>query len=595
MRRWMRLVWPAFAWLLCLLGASPVPAQSIMERLITPGPLASAHAKLEARCDACHASFRKEAQNAQCLTCHKPVGADIAAASGFHGKFGPARGGACKSCHADHKGRGFALVRLDRAGFNHGLTNYPLTGGHARVPCAQCHAAGHRFRDAPQSCASCHAAKDPHRGQLGRECQACHTTGGWKQPLPFDHARTGFALGGAHRTLQCLSCHVGQRWKGLPGTCAGCHARDDVHKGGNGANCAQCHTVASWKSAGFDHAATGFALTGGHATVDCGDCHGANLANRHPARQCSGCHARADVHKGGNGIDCAQCHTTRIWKQISFDHARLTGFPLLGAHRDALCAACHQQPARLVKAPVACVACHARDDRHKGGNGPDCGRCHDQASWKLAHFDHDRMTSFALLGKHAQLRCEQCHVQPAGTVRLPVTCGGCHVRDDVHAGRLGQSCGDCHASDDWKRNIAFDHGLTKFPLLGKHAALACAACHADRGFAEKGSGCAACHADTHHAGTLGTPSSCGQCHNSAGWRGWTFDHDRKTRFPLTGAHQGLICSACHKRAGDPAKLGHQCLDCHQRDDVHRGGFGDDCERCHVTSGFRQIRLGAGQR
>jgi hypothetical protein len=42
------------------------------------------------------------------------------------------------------------------------------------------------------------------------------------------------------------------------------------------------------------------------------------------------------------------------------------------------------------------------------------------------------------------------------------------------------------------------------------------------------------------------------------------------------------------RASDPAKLGRECVSCHRRQDVHRGGFGEDCDRCHVTSSFREI-------
>ena len=128
MRRALHLVW-----LVALLMATPLLAQSIVERLITPGPLASAHAKLESKCDSCHSSFKKEAQNSKCTDCHKGVGADIAARKGYHGKFTPARTQSCKSCHSDHKGRSYALIRLDRNGFDHGLTDYPLEGAHKQV------------------------------------------------------------------------------------------------------------------------------------------------------------------------------------------------------------------------------------------------------------------------------------------------------------------------------------------------------------------------------------------------------------------------------------------------------------------------------
>ncbi len=590
MHRWWRLVWLAF-----LLVASPLLAQSVMERLVTPGPLSAAHARLESKCDACHTSFQKTAQNGRCTACHKGVGSDIATGTKYHGKHAPARSAACKSCHSEHKGRGFALIRLDRASFNHAFTDYPLTGAHQRATCAGCHGPGSNYRGVPRDCATCHARKDPHRGQLGRTCQSCHTTAAWKPVSGFNHARTGFALSGAHARAGCMSCHAGQRWKGLPSTCVSCHARDDAHRGSRGANCASCHTSATWRSATFDHASTGFALTGGHAGASCAGCHGAGNANKHPPRTCISCHARDDSHKGANGTDCASCHTTRSWQQVSFDHDRMTEFPLKGAHRKVMCEGCHKQPAKVVRPPVTCFGCHAADDAHKGTKGLNCGSCHTPSAWKMANFDHARMTSFPLLGKHATLRCEGCHQQPASEVRLSTECGSCHAKDDPHRARLGGDCARCHDAAGWTATVRFDHDLSRFPLLGKHAALACSSCHADKSFSAKGTTCADCHEDKHHGGSLGTPARCQDCHTNASWTAWKFDHDTATRFALTGKHRGLICSACHTRAGDPAKQGNQCIDCHRRADRHRGGFGEDCARCHVTSGFGQILIDAGRK
>lgn len=591
----VRLVSHALARLVLagILLASVIPAQSavaqtIMERLVTPGPISRAHARIENRCDSCHSSFRKEAQNAKCSACHTGVGGDIASRTRFHGKFGPARTGACKTCHSDHKGRAFTLIRLDRASFNHAFTDYALTGAHVRATCAGCHGNGTNYRGVSRECSACHSAKDPHRGKLGKTCQNCHTTAAWKPVTGFDHSRTGFALAGAHRQAGCMSCHAGQRWNGTPTTCISCHARDDAHKGSRGTNCASCHTSTSWRTATFDHSTTGYPLIGGHAEAACAGCHGPGNVNKHPSRTCNACHARDDTHKGQNGTDCASCHNPRSWKQTSFDHDRMTKFPLKGAHRRAACAGCHKQPAKLVKPPVACSGCHAADDTHKGGNGKDCERCHVESAWKTVNFNHNTMTKFPLAGKHALAKCEACHTRPNSELKLSVECGSCHAAKDVHAGKLGQSCGRCHDSTDWKANVRFDHDLSRFPLLGAHAKVACIGCHADKTYSAKGVTCADCHEDKHHLGTLGTPANCRTCHTTSTWKAWSFDHDRASRFALTGKHKGLVCSACHVRAGDPAKLGVQCVTCHRRNDVHHGGFGEDCERCHVTSSFRDI-------
>ena len=574
--------------LFCLLIGGPVAAQSIMERLVTPGALSAGHARLESQCDSCHTSFRKEAQNGKCLACHRGVRADIASQSRFHGKFAPARTQVCKSCHSEHKGRGFALIRLNRATFNHTLSDYPLTGAHARVNCTACHGAGNNYRGISTQCADCHRRDDPHRGQLGRACQACHQTTAWKQLRPFDHASTGFALTGAHRSQACMTCHQGQRWKGLGTGCIACHASDDAHRGSRGTNCSSCHTTSSWGTATFDHASTGFPLNGGHAGAACAGCHGRNNAVRHPSRACYSCHAAKDVHKGSNGTNCGSCHSAAGWKQVNFDHDRMTQFPLRGVHRRTTCNACHKQPPRVASPPVTCFGCHAADDTHKGGNGQDCGRCHAATGWKAVNFNHNTMTDFPLRGKHALAKCEACHVRPANEVQLSGECGACHVKDDPHAGKLGTACGRCHVSEGWKTNVRFDHGLTRFPLLGKHAAVQCAGCHADRSFTAKGLTCASCHADDHHKGTLGSPAACQNCHNTFDWKSWSFDHDAQTEFALTGRHKGLICSACHSRPGDPARIGNQCVDCHRRNDPHRGQYGDDCAVCHVTDDFRQI-------
>jgi hypothetical protein len=127
-------------------------------------------------------------------------------------------------------------------------------------------------------------------------------------------------------------------------------------------------------------------------------------------------------------------------------------------------------------------------------------------------------------------------------------------------------------------------------LVGKHVTVACSACHADKTFAAKGITCQSCHADDHHAGTLGAAPSCVKCHNSTDWKMWKFDHDTATRFALTGKHKGLICTACHAKPADPATAPATCVGCHRQDDVHKGNFGDNCERCHVTTDFSEIKI-----
>lgn len=515
MRLWLR----PLLLLAALLLAQAVPAQTLLQRLVTPGPLAMPHAKLEASCESCHESFSREAQNGKCVACHKGVGADIARHGGFHGKSPQARAGACKTCHSDHHGRPAALVHFNKAGFSHDtLTDYRLQGGHEKLACASCHKPGAKFRNTPSNCASCHAAKDPHKGKLGKNCEGCHSEAGWKQTRPFDHGTTGYNLVGGHRSVACLACHVGQRWAETPRACVACHLKDDTHKGSRGPRCESCHSPARWKQANFDHAV----------------------------------------------------------------------FPLVGRHATATCASCHGAGNSLPKPPRDCIGCHRKDDTHKGLNGTACSKCHNSSDWKQTRFNHDTMTRFALHGKHRSAKCEACHRQPAQQVKPPSDCYGCHAQDDTHALKFGKACETCHAESGWKDQVRFDHSLTRFPLLGKHVPLTCNACHSDKKFTAKGIACTACHSDEHHAGTLGKTPDCARCHTVNGWKAWHFDHDRDTRFALVGKHQGLICSACHVRVGDPRKTPNTCYACHREDDRHEGGFGRNCARCHTSREWGEI-------
>ena len=135
----------------------------------------------------------------------------------------------------------------------------------------------------------------------------------------------------------------------------------------------------------------------------------------------------------------------------------------------------------------------------------------------------------------------------------------------------------------------FDHGLTRFPLLGKHDDTDCGECHESHSFRDAPERCVDCHRDDDaHDGRFG--ESCGLCHNPVDWKQWVFDHDRQTTFALEGAHADVACESCHRRSlSDQARLGRYCADCHATDDVHDGEFGPDCARCHSADSFRDVR------
>jgi hypothetical protein len=139
-------------------------------------------------------------------------------------------------------------------------------------------------------------------------------------------------------------------------------------------------------------------------------------------------------------------------------------------------------------------------------------------------------------------RCSDCHKDPhRGEVARFVAKGGCET---------------CHRVESW-RDIAFDHGQTKYPLVGAHARVACTPCHrrtASPGqppelrFGGVPQACASCHRDPHQgqfAGKDGTVS-CDRCHTTQSLKATKFDHSRDTRYRLDGAHARLACAACHR-------------------------------------------------
>jgi len=192
--------------------------------------LVDSHAELE--CTACHKESTSEAVLDSCGSCHAIDDSHAGQLSGD-----------CGQCHAQTKWKQW--VRFD-----HDLTAFPLTGLHATVACGACHESN-RFHDAATDCASCHSDDDPHEGNLGNECDACHSSNDWLVTT-FDHnIHTIFPLDGGHVDLRCVDCHRDAKLgaSDVSSSCGGCHVSDDVHDGQFGAQCDQCHSTTSFEGA----------------------------------------------------------------------------------------------------------------------------------------------------------------------------------------------------------------------------------------------------------------------------------------------------------------------------------------------------------
>jgi len=535
---------------------------------ISPGDLTEAHSKLEgmSNCTQCH-DIGSKVSNTKCLDCHKEIKSLVSQNKGYHASRS-VKSQDCFDCHSEHHGRKFDMVRFDTKGFDHKATGYALEGKHASVDCKKCHM--------PDNIANSELKK-----------------------------RNDTYLG---LDTKCLSCH------------------DDFHQQTLSSDCMQCHSMSGFTPVTkFNHDATDFPLKGGHANVDCKECHQETTRNGKPFQEfaidfkdCVSCHK--DPHANKLPGSCTQCHTDTSFETFigkgKFNHSR-TGFDLKGAHKTMDCFECHEKrnnPLTIFQDRQKveennCVACH--QDAHDNKFGQDCKQCHNEESFfvlnNMDFFDHN-VTDFALEGMHQEVDCKACHKERYSTPIDFSRCSNCHT--DYHEGDFAQNgtspdCVECHTVDkkfDYTTFTVTKHKQTDFPLEGAHIATPCFACHVSEEdnrweFADMGNDCIDCHANFHDgfiADRYYPQANCTVCHVSDAWTSVKFDHS-KTKWPLTGKHSEVSCRECHMEfnaKGDVisqkfTNLDSSCITCHEN--IHGTQFAvngvTDCTRCHVTDSW----------
>jgi hypothetical protein len=285
---------------------------------------------------------------------------------------------------------------------------------------------------------------------------------------------------------------------------------------------------------GFDHAQTGFALTGKHATLICESCHVDNKLKGTP-RACVACH-NGSLAKGKPkdhppaGTQCTQCHTTRNFHPFAVNHTMIS----------QPCATCHNgrtafgKPANHIPANDQCDDCHVTTSRkdvrvdHRDVIGP-CASCHN--------------------GKIAM-------GQPKDHIAAPSTCGSCHTTFQfknpiVNHSMLFQPCATCH-------NGVIAMGKPPNHLPSPET---CEDCHTpsfDRTFASASfdhsialGDCASCHVAGNTWGAPPSPpwhlvvdmTDCDSCHfGGTSFTGAIMDHSR--------ASSDTECIACHYTFGN---------------------------------------------
>jgi len=136
----------------------------------------------------------------------------------------------CESCHVS--------AAWSTLLFDHKNTQFPLTGKHSTLKCADCHKPVQEvvaYENTPLSCVKCH--DDKHSSQFKkRECKDCHGTDNWKIPQFKHDLLTEFPLDGQHDKLACGQCHKYEpelntiRFKPIAHACQDCHSFKDFRE-----------------------------------------------------------------------------------------------------------------------------------------------------------------------------------------------------------------------------------------------------------------------------------------------------------------------------------------------------------------------------
>lgn len=263
-------------------------------------------------------------------------------------------------------------------------------------------------------------------------------------------------------------------------------------------------------AARFDHARTGYLLSGAHQQARCESCHVQGVFRGTPT-SCAGCHLpgnrlgatpRPARHVPTNQ-PCDSCHRTVAWQPALFSHAGVapgscvtchnggtsTGKPANHVPTAASCDACHRTSAwhpagynHATVVPGSCITCHnGSTATGKPANhlvtAASCDSCHRTTAWRPASFSH---TSVA-----------------------PGTCITCHNGSTATGKPNGhfvttRSCDACHRTTAWTPVLAYSHVS---PAYRAHSSsVTCAACHTTSEviawrFAAYKPDCAGCHAD----------------------------------------------------------------------------------------------------
>lgn len=490
----------------------------------------------------------------------------------------------------DHDGDGIMDVdeadELPCPGFSHDDLSVPGSE-HEEIRCDECHR--NDFTQ-PLRCDDCHSAvgrayndtpMEPPAAHFERSCEQCHIASSpWEQlPGPEGENHESFPLAGLHLRTDCFSCHEAGAPKPA-NLCEGCHL-DDAGVDHFTEQCQICHTAQAWRPPIARH--DDFPLSGGHAQVDCEQCHDPSDYSD-VSTACVSCHQEDAPGKhqqpGFSAQACDSCHAITTWTDFNYDHG--PNWILEGAHQRTECGQCHAAPDTYEGLARSCEGCHETpafpDHSNPEVFGVGCESCHEAQSWVPAingSFDH---AFWPLENSHGRIACSSCH-DNGNLLQPPTACEGCHLADrpQRHEGVFDGSCEGCHQTSAWDAlAMPFAH-TPSFVLDGIHATTECSNCHSGATY-QAPADCISCHAmqlPPNHYG-----NECATCHTTSNWNP-TGELNHHTvdpnAFPLSMSHGNLLCSDCHSNGF--SALPTSCESCHLNDQPS-GHAVDSCDGCH---------------
>jgi len=582
-------------------------------------PLLNAHNI--SNCFDCHTDSKYSGLDKNCITCHSEEFNSTLNPNHLNLGFNKNE---CAECHSLNPG--WIPARFEKHS-----QFYPLSGAHSNLGCNVCHKNNYNG-SIPNTCFGCHeneynsTTNPPHLAlNFSNDCTTCHNEVDWNSGKFYHDADYFPIYSGLHDGVwnSCNDCHTNQT-NYQNAECITCHEHNKAdtdlkHLNINGyryqsIGCIDCHPDGRSNGA-YNHALSGFLLTGAHIETSCNLCH-----NQSPTlNTCYGCHS-VNFNSSSNpnhislgfNTDCEKCHTTERGWQISQFSEHDNFYTFQGAHINIKnnCILCHN--GNYTNTSSECSYCHldnynsTTNPPHQGLNfNTKCDECHNQNAWQPATFNHDAEYFPIFTGSHSDKwdNCTDCHTVNGNYSAF--SCIDCHahnneITDDFHIGVQGyiyssRECVVCHPTG--VSLGSFNHA-NAFPLIGAHNNTTCNKCHTENTYILNKTECKDCHFDAYNGALMpnhinyGFSYECSECHNTEyGWKVYKFDkHDEY--YPLIGKHKLVAtnCQSCHPENYQTAPT--QCYSCHYTDYVNTSspnhilvGFSNDCAVCHTPNGW----------